>query len=90
MSDLSLFAFGTSYRDAACAFSVPVTTVHRACHSICNALIKHHPVVIRCPTEAEVEETGEGLERLSRHAAFRKAAGASMAAILEYMLQEQV
>ncbi len=57
-------------------FYFNIVAISRACHSICNALIKHLPVVIRRPTDAEVEEIGKGFERLSRHAAFRRAAGA--------------
>lgn len=70
-------ACGTSYRVVSKAFSVPMTTAHRACYSICNVLIKHLSVIIsRHIQKLKWKRLGEGFERLSRHAAFRRPVGA--------------
>lgn len=64
-------ACGTSYRVVAQAFSVPLITVHRACKSVCNALLKKLSIIVK-----KVEEIGEGFKKLGKHVAFRRLAGA--------------
>ncbi|MGH0174365.1 UNVERIFIED_CONTAM: hypothetical protein FKN15_067826, partial [Acipenser sinensis] len=70
-------AYGTSYRVVAVAFSVPLTTVHRAVHNIAEELMEILLQIIKLPKQEELSAVGEGFGQLTNYQAFQKAVGAT-------------
>ena len=68
-------ASATSYRVVSRSFAIPRTTVHDMIHQFAKKLLKIKNQVITFPSQADLENVGNGYARLAGSPAFSRAAG---------------